>query len=166
MKKELLCPHCGQKVEVYRNPFPTVDIIIEVEGKVVLIERKNPPLGWALPGGFVDYGESLEEAAQREAWEETGLKVKLLCQFYTYSKPGRDPRFHTITTVYVAQAEGEPKGGDDAQKAQLFAPTEIPFERLVFDHSQILADYLEWRYGNATSPLIPARESKVPCCGR
>ncbi len=166
MKKELICPSCGQKIAVYKNPFPTVDIIIEIGQGIVLVERKNPPHGWALPGGFVDYGESLEEAAVREALEETGLRVKLVCQFYTYSKPDRDPRFHTITTVYVARAQGKPKGGDDARRAEIFAPEEIPFDKLVFDHSQILADYLEWKYGDATSPFIPARESKVPCCGR
>jgi len=145
MKRYLTCPHCGQEVEAYRNPFPTVDIIIEIDDKIVLIRRKNPPHGWALPGGFVDYGESLEEAAVREAREETGLEVELLCQFYTYSAPDRDPRFHTITTVYIAKAKGVPRGADDAAEARLFAPEEIPFSSLVFDHGAILADYFQWR---------------------
>jgi ADP-ribose pyrophosphatase YjhB (NUDIX family) len=89
------CPHCDKPIQVYRNPVPTVDIIIEVEGRIVLIERKNPPFGWALPGGFVDYGESFETAALREAKEETGLSVFNLHQFHTYSDPGRDERQHT-----------------------------------------------------------------------
>ncbi len=161
MKKK--CPRCGTEVHVYRNPFPTVDIIIEVGPRIVLIKRKNPPHGWAIPGGFVDYGESLEEAAVREAEEETGLKVKLICQFYTYSEPNRDPRFHTITTVYVASAEGEPVGRDDAAQAKLFLPEEIPFEKLVFDHGRILADYLKWRYGKQ---ILASKDfqTKIPRC--
>ena len=99
-----------------RSPLPTVDIIIELGGGgVVLIERKNFPQGWALPGGFVDYGESLEAAALREAEEETSLKVKLIEQFYAYSDPGRDSRHHTISTVYIATAQGIPRGADDAR---------------------------------------------------
>ena len=164
MKKVKTCPHCGKELEVYRNPFPTVDIIIEVGEKIVLIERKNPPHGWALPGGFVDYGESLEEAAIREAFEETGLEVELICQFYTYSDPNRDPRFHTITTVFVAKAEGEPSGRDDAARARLFAVDEIPFPELVFDHSQILADYIVWRHGKSAQPSLSNRRSTLPRC--
>ncbi len=162
MKKT--CPRCGAEVHIYRNPFPTVDIIIEIDHRIVLIRRKNPPEGWALPGGFVDYGESLEEAAIREAKEETNLDVELICQFYTYSEPNRDPRFHTITTVYVARAKGEPKGGDDAAQAQLFSPEELPLDELVFDHGRILTDYLKWRYGK---DQILARETfrtKVSRC--
>ena len=107
-------------VYVYQNPIPTVDIIIETEKGIVLIKRKNPPYGWAIPGGFVDYGESLEEAAIREAKEETGLDVKLIKQFHTYSDPNRDPRQHTITTVYIAKAKGTPKAGDDAADLGVF----------------------------------------------
>ena len=104
----------------YKNPVPTVDIIIEIQredGKegIVLIKRKNPPHGWAIPGGFVDYGESLEEAAVREAKEETSLDVQLKKQLHTYSDPDRDPRQHTISTVFVASARGRPKAEDDAQ---------------------------------------------------
>jgi len=131
----------------YRNPVPTVDIIIEIDredGKegIVLIERKNPPYGWALPGGFVDYGESLEEAAIREAKEETSLDIQLKNQFYTYSDPERDPRQHTISTVYVAKAQGKPKAQDDAKEIGVFTEEEINFP-LAFDHQKILRDYFE-----------------------
>lgn len=110
-----------------------------------MIKRKNPPPGWALPGGFVDYGESLEAAAIREAKEETGLDVELVRQFHTYSAPDRDPRHHTISTVYVARAGGEPRSGDDAQEAEIFSPSHLP-ERIAFDHRKILDDYFNRRY--------------------
>lgn len=122
-----------------RNPVPTVDIIIETGGGIVLIKRKNPPFGWALPGGFVDYGEPLEEAAVREAKEETGLDVKLLCQMHSYSDPSRDARLHTISTVFIAQAEGTPHAADDAVEAGIFTRENLP--SLVFDHAKILDDY-------------------------
>lgn len=132
--------------KAYRNPTPTVDIIIELgDGRIVLVERKNPPHGWALPGGFVDYGESLETAAAREALEETALQVELVRQFHTYSEPSRDPRSHTISTVYVARADGEPRGGDDAAEARAFRRDEIPSD-LAFDHGRIIEDYFEGRY--------------------
>ena len=137
------CPNCGQRLKSYRNPVPTVDIIIEGSGGIVLIKRKNPPHGWALPGGFVDYGESLEDAARREAVEETGLVVRLLKQFHTYSDPARDLRQHTISTVFVASADGEPKAGDDAVEAQFFNQDNLP--DLVFDHREILDDYFSGR---------------------
>jgi len=129
----------------YRNPVPTVDIIIEIQREdaqegIVLINRKNPPYGWALPGGFVDYGESLEESAVREAKEETDLDAKLLYQLHTYSDPKRDPRQHTISTVYVAKASGTPKAQDDAQDIGIFTAEEIQFP-LAFDHQKILEDY-------------------------
>jgi ADP-ribose pyrophosphatase YjhB (NUDIX family) len=145
-KKELLrCPRCGKAIFVYKNPIPTVDIIIEVSGGIILIKRKNPPYGWALPGGFVDYGESLEEAAVREAREETGLDIKLKRQFHTYSAPDRDPRQHTITTVHIAQAKGIPKAGDDALEIGTFCEEKLP-SPIVFDHAQILADYFNKRF--------------------
>ena len=123
----------------------TVDVIIEVEDRgIVLIERKNPPHGWALPGGFVDYGESLEEAAAREAKEETSLDVKLAEQFHTYSDPSRDPRHHTVSTVYIAKASGEPRGADDARKALVFREDNLPTP-LVFDHPHILKDYFLYK---------------------
>lgn len=135
----------------YKNPVPTVDIIIRVktgteddEG-IVLISRKNPPYGWALPGGFVDYGESLEEAAVREGREETSLHVVLERQFHSYSDPERDPRQHTITTVFIATAEGVPEGADDAKEARVFSTDSIPGE-LVFDHGRIIDDYINKRY--------------------
>jgi 8-oxo-dGTP diphosphatase len=128
-----------------RSPLTTVDIIIEVAGGgVVLIERKNPPHGWALPGGFVDYGESLESAAVREAEEETSLQVQLIEQFYTYSDPSRDKRHHTISTVYIATAQGVPKGADDAKTAKVFAAGQLP-QPIVFDHLQILSDYFTYK---------------------
>ena len=142
-KDELSCPHCGKVVEKYRNPFPTVDIIIELEKHgIVLIKRKNPPFGWALPGGFVDYGESLESAALREAREETGLDVELLYQLGAYSDPERDPRHHTISVVFVARATGEPKAADDAEDVGVFDPNSLP-KQLAFDHAKILQDYFE-----------------------
>ncbi|MBI2352521.1 MAG: NUDIX hydrolase [Deltaproteobacteria bacterium] len=128
-----------------KTPFVTVDIIIEVEDcGVVLIERKNPPHGWALPGGFVDYGENLGQAALREAKEETSLDVQLIEQFYTYSDPSRDPRHHTISTVFIARANGDPKGADDARQAQLFTEAELP-SPIVFDHARILRDYFNYK---------------------
>jgi 8-oxo-dGTP diphosphatase len=136
----LPCPTCGAKVKSYRNPIPTVDIIIEVAGGIILIKRKNEPLGWALPGGFVDYGETLEEAARREAHEETGLDISDLRLLGCYSDPSRDPRQHTITTVFVAKGEGKPLAGDDAGYVEVFTPDALP-ERLCFDHGKILADY-------------------------
>lgn len=129
----------------YRNPIPTVDIIIEIrdargrEG-IVLIERKNPPPGWALPGGFVDYGESLEAAAVREALEETSLRVRLVGQLGTYSDPARDPRRHTISTVFIARGRGTPKAADDAGDLRIRTERGIDVP-LAFDHEKILKDY-------------------------
>jgi len=128
-----------------KSPRITVDVIIELAGGVVLIERKNPPHGWALPGGFVDYGESLEEAAAREALEETGLTVELLRQFHTYSAPGRDPRGHTISTVFTARAQGTPKAADDARDAGVYTEDSLP-DVIAFDHREILEDYFKERH--------------------
>jgi len=128
-----------------RNPVPTVDTIIELEsGGIVLIRRKNPPPGWALPGGFVDYGESVEDAAVREALEETSLKVQLVELFHVYSDPARDSRQHTIATVFIATAQGVPYGADDAAEAAVFDEYTLPTP-LAFDHAKILADYFSYR---------------------
>ena len=137
----LECPNCGSMVKQYRNPIPTVDIIIEINSGIVLIERKNPPHGWALPGGFVDYGESLESAAIREAAEETSLEVTDLQLLGCYSKPDRDSRMHTISTVFVAKGSGTPMAADDASNLAVFMPDTLP-SQLCFDHSEILADYI------------------------
>jgi ADP-ribose pyrophosphatase YjhB (NUDIX family) len=134
-----------------RNPVPTVDIIIEIDGGIVLIKRKNPPFGWAIPGGFVDYGETLEAAAIREAKEETGLDVTLLCQMHSYSDPRRDPRLHTITTVFLAQADGTPHAADDAVEVGIFTLGNLP--ALAFDHAEILDDYFYGRGEPGNSPI-------------
>jgi len=131
--------------KAYRNPIPTVDIIIEREGGIVLVERKNPPHGWALPGGFVDYGESVEDAAVREAAEETGLSLEDLRQFHVYSDPGRDPRFHTLTTVFVARGRGTLEAADDAASARVFSPDDLPSD-IAFDHRGIIEDYASGRW--------------------
>jgi len=136
------CPSCGAKVKDYKNPLPTVDIIIEIDGGIVLIERRNEPKGWALPGGFVDYGETLEDAAIREASEETSLSITELRLHGCYSDPARDSRQHTISTVFVAKGEGTPNAGDDAAKIAVFRKDAIP-AGLCFDHDRIIREYLE-----------------------
>jgi ADP-ribose pyrophosphatase YjhB (NUDIX family) len=142
-QKIFQCPNCKAEIEICRNPVPTVDIIIEIESQgIVLIKRKNPPYGWAIPGGFVDYGESLEEAAVREAREETDLEVKLKKQLHTYSAPGRDPRHHSISTVYIAKAKGKPHARDDAIEIGIFNESNLP-EDIAFDHRSILDDYFK-----------------------
>ncbi len=140
-KRTIRCSRCQNEIEIYQNPIPTVDIIIEIASKgIVLIRRKNPPYGWAIPGGFVDYGESLEEAARREAGEETNLDVKSLRQFHTYSDPRRDPRHHSISTVYIAEGVGLLQAKDDAAEIGIFNGSNLPDE-IAFDHRLILADY-------------------------
>ncbi len=119
-----------------------MDIIIAVDGGIVLIKRKNPPYGWALPGGFVDYGESLESAAIREAKEETSLDVVLTGQLGAYSDPDRDPRHHTITVAFFGKASGKPRAADDAAEIGVFEKDTIP-EELAFDHKKILKDFFE-----------------------
>ena len=139
----------------YRNPKPTVDVLIELDGRpgtVVLIERANEPRGWAIPGGFVDEGEWLADAAAREAKEETGLDVELRELFHAYSDPARDPRQHTVSTVFLARAAGTPVGADDAARAAVFALDALP-SPIVFDHARILADYAAYRAtGNRPPP--------------
>jgi 8-oxo-dGTP diphosphatase len=142
-----------------KTPALTVDIIIELRDRpdvpIVLIRRKNPPHGWALPGGFVDVGETVEHAAVREAEEETALRVMLKMLLGCYSDPARDPRGHTASVVYVAEAEGEPRAQDDAAGVAIFSPEALPAP-LVFDHARILRDYLAWRQrGVVPSPENP-----------
>ncbi len=138
----------------FRNPPLTVDVIIETAEGVVLVERKNPPHGWALPGGFVDYGETLEAAAVREAREETSLDVVLREQFHAYSAPDRDPRQHTVTVVFLAVAEGTPRAADDAKNLAVFPPGNLPSD-LAFDHGRILADYFRYRDGASRKEIFP-----------
>ena len=133
--------------KLQNGPFTTVDAIIELNDGIVLIERSNPPFGWALPGGFVDYGESLEEAVKREAKEETGLDLIDLKQFHTYSEPDRDPRFHTIGTVFIAKGQGKPKAGDDAASAKIVKLNEIENLDFAFDHKKIIQDYIKHKQG-------------------
>lgn len=140
MKIGVTCPYCGHHVELYRNPIPTVDIIIRMNGGIVLIRRKNPPHGWAIPGGFIDYGESAERAALREAKEETSVDVFELEQFRVYSDPARDPRHHTLTVVFTARGQGQPKAADDAAGIGVFTKGNLP-SPLAFDHAVILEEF-------------------------
>ena len=133
--------------KLQKGPFSTVDAIIEINDGIVIIERSNPPFGLALPGGFVDYGESLEQAVKREVKEETDLEVTAVKQFHTYSDPQRDPRFHTIGTVFIAQVKGIPKAGDDAQGLKIIKIEDLAKNNFAFDHDQILSDYLKYRKG-------------------
>ncbi len=149
INRQLKCPDCGSSVTEYTNPAPVVDIIIEMplpDGSpgIVLIERKHEPYGWAIPGGYVDYGETVETAAIREAKEETNLDITGLRQMHVFSDPMRDPRSHTISTTFMARASGEPQGGDDAKTAKIFPVADLP-QNLVFDHNTILDHYLQVR---------------------
>lgn len=138
------CPHCGAEIERYRNPFPTVDVVAFRGAAVLLIRRRNPPPGWALPGGFIDYGEAAESAAARELYEETGLTAATLELLGVYSAPGRDPRFHTLSVVYTTELDGDPLAGDDAAAVGWFPAAELP-DPMVFDHRRIIADALHRR---------------------
>jgi 8-oxo-dGTP diphosphatase len=139
--------------QTYKNPLVTVDIIIEIDDKIVLVERANPPYGWALPGGFVDYGESLESSAIREAKEETSLEVVLKEQFHTYSDPGRDPRHHTITTVFIGKGIGTPKPADDAKQLGVFSKYDLP-DPIVFDHNKIISDFFRYKEGESKKAVF------------
>jgi len=130
--------------QTLKTPLVTVDIIIRFQGGIVLIERKNPPPGWALPGGFVDVGESVEDAAVREAKEETSLDVRLVEQFHVYSNPDRDPRFHTVSVVFIGEGAGFLKGRDDALGAAVYTADNLP-AAIAFDHGRIINDYLRYR---------------------
>lgn len=135
-----------------KTPLLTVDVIVRFEGGIVLIERKNPPSGWALPGGFVDIGESVEEAAVREAREETSLDVRLVEQFHVYSSPDRDPRFHTVSVVFIGDGAGVLEGRDDAARAAVFTADSLP-EVIAFDHGQIITDYFRYWQSGSKPPV-------------
>ena len=139
----------------YRNPLLTVDAIIETPSGIVLIKRKNPPYGWALPGGFVDYGESLEDAVVREAVEETGLDIKITEQFHAYSDPSRDPRHHTVSVVFIAESRDDriPEAMDDAADVGIFRTDSLP-ESIAFDHGRILSDYMRYRKGESRKGIF------------
>jgi 8-oxo-dGTP diphosphatase len=131
-----------------KTPYLAVDGVVRLwEGErfkgIVLIERRYEPLGYALPGGFVEVGETLEKAVLREVKEETGLDAQIVKLLGVYSEPNRDPRFHVVSVVFVLDAYGEPKGGDDAKKAVVFPLEDLPFDKIVFDHAKILKDYLK-----------------------
>ncbi len=143
MKKQVVCPHCGKPYSCYRNPTPTTDVVIHDPGRgVVIIRRLNEPLGYALPGGFIEEGEQAEKAAIREMKEETGLDVRLDGLLGVYSTPHRDPRQHTMSVVFVGHATNPDAihGGDDAATAAFYPLDSLP-EPIVFDHSRILADF-------------------------
>lgn len=142
----------------YRNPTPTVDVVVEHPRGIVLIERAREPRGWALPGGFVDEGERVEDAALREIEEETGLKATLIHLLGVYSDPTRDPRQHNLSVVYVARCTDDPRGGDDAAAADVFALDALP-SPLCFDHAQIVADYRHWKATGENPPPRPTRAS-------
>ncbi|MBA3398124.1 MAG: NUDIX hydrolase [Deltaproteobacteria bacterium] len=138
----------------FKNPKPTVDILIELDGhpgELVFIERGNEPKGLALPGGFVDDGEWVADAAIREAKEETGLDVELIELFHVYSDPARDPRKHTVSTVFIGRASGTPVGADDAERCIVCKPDALP-ARLVFDHALIVADYIAYKLRGVRPP--------------
>ena len=141
------CPRCGEALPFRTQPRLTVDLLaLNERGEVLLVRRRFPPPGWALPGGFVEWGETLEEAVLREALEETGLHATLVRQLHTFSDPGRDPRGHTVSTVFLARATGMPRAGDDAGEARFFPRDRIP-EEMAFDHARILGSFFAGTFG-------------------
>lgn len=155
MKKTVLCPYCQRPYSRYFNPTPTTDVIIyRPENGIVIIKRKNTPVGYALPGGFIEEGEQAEAAAKREMLEETGLNVRLIGLLGVYSNPERDPRQHTLSVVFVGNPDNPEniKGGDDAASAAFYPLDELPGP-LVFDHAKIIEDFRD--YLNGTRYLAP-----------
>jgi len=148
------CPRCGTEIPVSSQPALAVDCVIAIGRGIVLVRRRNPPYGWALPGGLVEYGECLEDAARREIFEETGLRVTLEYQLGTYSHPNRDPRRHTVTAVFVGRAAGRPMAGDDASAVKVCDLEDLPLD-LAFDHALVLEDYRQFLQGKR--PACPAR---------
>jgi ADP-ribose pyrophosphatase YjhB (NUDIX family) len=132
------------------SPRLTVDVIIEVPGGIILVERKYPPAGWAIPGGFVEYGETVEEAARREMREETSLDLEGLRQFHVYSDPCRDPRGHTVSVVFTAKGRGRPVAASDAKRVGVFSIEQLP-DSIAFDHRQVLMDYARWRCSSSAA---------------
>lgn len=141
---KIICPHCGKETGGWHQPSLAVDCIISVKGtdRIVLIERRNPPLGLSLPGGFVDYGETLEKAICREVEEEVNCKLDDLSQFRVYSDPTRDPRHHTVAVVFTATTTSTPKAGDDAKVVHTLDPHWFPSQQMVFDHAKVIKDWL------------------------
>ena len=146
--------------QAYRSPALTTSVIVEVYKQnechgILLIERCNPPYGKALPGGFVEYGESIEDAARREIKEECGVSITDLQQFHVYSLPNRDPRFHVVDMVQCARTDNVPEAGSDASKAFVCPFDKIPWKELTFDHSKIIQNYLDWKNGRSESCPMP-----------
>lgn len=140
--------------ETPRNPFPTVDVVVERgDGRVLLVRRTNPPHGWALPGGFIDYGESAEDAARREVQEEAGVDVLLTDLLGVYSRPDRDPRHHTLTVVYIGRSRAPISAGDDAAEVREFSLDALP--EMAFDHDRILRDYRHYKSTGAFPRPMP-----------
>jgi ADP-ribose pyrophosphatase YjhB (NUDIX family) len=132
------CEKCGR----YNGPSVAVDVIIRLDRSILLIKRKNPPIGWAIPGGFVDLGESAEEAAKREMQEELGVRIYDISQLYTYTDPKRDTRGHIISIVYTATTSDVPVAGDDAVEFKIVDPNNLPEDlNIVFDHRIIISDF-------------------------
>lgn len=155
------CPFCGRAIDRLPGPRCTVDAILEPRpGHVLLVRRRYPPLGWALPGGFVERGESLEDACRREIQEETSMEIVELRQMHTYSDPSRDPRHPTVSTVFIARGVGEASAGDDAAETGIFPLDALP-QPICFDHADILADFRDGRWGAGPSTENPNSQKKL-----